>query len=37
VIESASQDPIRSVPKRRGADYVRGKIRLVADPEFELD
>jgi len=29
VNESASQDPIRSVLKRRKADDVRGKIRLI--------
>ena len=37
VTETTSQEPNRSVSKRRAADDARTKIKLIADSEFEFD
>ena len=37
VNNTTSQEPDRSVAKRKAADDARAKIKLIADREFELD
>ena len=37
VTETTSQEPNRSVSKRRAADDARAKIKSIADSEFEFD
>ena len=37
VTETTSQEPNRSVSKRRAADDARTKIKSIADSEFEFD
>ena len=37
VNETTSQEPNRSVPKRRAAKDAKAKIKSIVDSEFELD